>query len=48
MPIYLECLRVDSVLDFDLYLNINNHFEGSAPLTIDKIRERLPGSGAPD
>jgi HD-GYP domain-containing protein (c-di-GMP phosphodiesterase class II) len=25
MPIYLESLRVDSVLDFDLYLNINNH-----------------------
>jgi uncharacterized protein YecE (DUF72 family) len=27
----------------DVYLNINNHYEGSAPLTIDKIRERLPG-----
>jgi len=26
----------------DVYLNINNHYEGSAPLTIDKIRERLP------
>jgi putative nucleotidyltransferase with HDIG domain len=24
MPIYLECLRVDSVLDFDLYINVNN------------------------
>ncbi|MEW5796327.1 MAG: HD-GYP domain-containing protein [Candidatus Zixiibacteriota bacterium] len=24
MPIYLESLRVDSVLDFDLYLNVNN------------------------
>jgi len=26
----------------DVYLNVNNHYEGSAPLTIDKIRERLP------
>ena len=26
----------------DVYLNINNHYEGSAPLTIDKIRDRLP------
>lgn len=25
----------------DVYLNINNHFEGSAPLTIKKIKERL-------
>ncbi len=28
----------------DVYLNINNHYEGSAPLTIDKIRDRLPES----
>jgi uncharacterized protein YecE (DUF72 family) len=27
----------------DVYLNVNNHYEGSAPLTIDKIRQRLPG-----
>jgi uncharacterized protein YecE (DUF72 family) len=27
----------------DVYLNVNNHYEGSAPLTIDKIRKRLPG-----
>jgi uncharacterized protein YecE (DUF72 family) len=26
----------------DVYLNINNHYEGSAPLTIEKIREKLP------
>jgi uncharacterized protein YecE (DUF72 family) len=26
----------------DVYLNINNHYEGSAPLTIEKIRHRLP------
>jgi uncharacterized protein YecE (DUF72 family) len=25
----------------DLYLNVNNHYEGSAPLTIDKIVDRL-------
>ena len=24
-----------------VYLNINNHFEGSAPLSIDRIRKRL-------
>jgi uncharacterized protein YecE (DUF72 family) len=23
------------------YLNVNNHYEGSAPLTIDRIRARL-------
>jgi uncharacterized protein YecE (DUF72 family) len=26
----------------DIFLNVNNHYEGSAPLTIRKIRERLP------
>ena len=25
----------------DVYLNVNNHYEGSAPLTIAKIRQRL-------
>ena len=25
----------------DLFVNVNNHFEGSAPLTIDKIKSRL-------
>jgi len=25
----------------DVYLNVNNHYEGSAPLTIKRIRERL-------
>ena len=23
-----------------VYLNVNNHYEGSAPLTIERIRER--------
>jgi uncharacterized protein YecE (DUF72 family) len=26
----------------DLYVNVNNHFEGSAPLTIQKLRELMP------
>jgi uncharacterized protein YecE (DUF72 family) len=30
----------------DIYLNVNNHYEGSSPLTIDKIRTRLPDSGS--
>ena len=25
----------------DVYLNINNHYEGSAPLTIKKVQEML-------
>ncbi len=28
-----------------VYLNVNNHFEGSAPLTIEKILRMLPESG---
>lgn len=27
----------------DVYVNVNNHFEGSAPLTINKIKENLSG-----
>jgi hypothetical protein len=27
--------------DVNVYLNINNHYEGSAPLTIQKIRTLL-------
>lgn len=26
---------------FDTYFNVNNHFEGSAPLTIGKIQEKI-------
>lgn len=29
----------------DIYLNVNNHFEGSAPLTIEKMRKLLPVTG---
>jgi uncharacterized protein YecE (DUF72 family) len=25
----------------DIFLNVNNHYEGSAPLTIRKIREAM-------
>jgi uncharacterized protein YecE (DUF72 family) len=27
----------------DVYLNVNNHYEGSAPLTIQKIEKLIPG-----
>ena len=27
--------------NIDLYVNANNHYEGSAPLTIERIRQRL-------
>ena len=31
---------------FEVYLNVNNHYEGSAPLTIEKLRRRLRDRGA--
>jgi uncharacterized protein YecE (DUF72 family) len=27
--------------EIDVYVNVNNHFEGSAPLTIEKIKKLL-------
>jgi uncharacterized protein YecE (DUF72 family) len=30
----------------DVYLNVNNHYEGSAPLTINKIKDLLTKSGS--
>lgn len=27
--------------NIDVYLNVNNHYEGSAPLTIQKIKQLL-------
>jgi hypothetical protein len=27
--------------EVDLFVNVNNHFEGSAPLTIEKIRNLI-------
>jgi uncharacterized protein YecE (DUF72 family) len=31
---------------FEVYLNVNNHYEGSAPLTIEKILRLLRARGA--
>jgi len=28
-------------MDIDVYVNVNNHYEGSAPITIDRIQERF-------
>ncbi len=44
VPIYLDCLRVDSVLDFDLYLYVNNRLVlyRSADLAFnDRTRQKL-------
>ncbi len=30
-----------------VYLNINNHYEGSAPLTIQKVLPMLSGASSP-
>ncbi len=30
--------------NLDIYVNVNNHYEGSAPLTIEKIRQQLFGN----
>jgi len=40
------CLMIMQLLerDIDVYLNINNHFEGSAPLTIKKIKKVIESS----
>ena len=32
-------------IGLDLIVNVNNHYEGSAPLTVKKLRERLADSG---
>jgi len=39
------CAMVNDLLHrgLDVYLNVNNHYEGSAPLTIERIKERLAG-----
>jgi uncharacterized protein YecE (DUF72 family) len=42
-----ELSRITTILEeihsknLDIYANVNNHYEGSAPLTIEKIREAL-------
>jgi len=44
IPIYLDCLRVDSILDFDLYLKVNTglvlYRSADLPFT-DRTRQRL-------
>ncbi len=37
----VEMVQQLKLAGVDLYLNVNNHYEGSAPLTIDKIRAGL-------
>ena len=31
----------------NVWVFVNNHFEGCGPLTIERIRGRLPGTGRP-
>jgi len=37
----VEMIRKLEKREVDLFVNVNNHFEGSAPLTINKIKEKL-------
>ncbi len=37
----VEILKDLQTKEADIYLNVNNHFEGSAPLTINKIKKLL-------
>jgi len=37
----IEIIRELEKREVDLFVNVNNHFEGSAPLTISKIKEKL-------
>ncbi len=45
LPIYLESIRVDSVLDFDLYINVNNHLvlyrSANLPFTDRTLRKLM-------
>jgi len=42
-----ELSRISKIIEeihsknLDVYVNVNNHYEGSAPLTIEKIRKIL-------
>ena len=42
-----EISRITKIIEdihsrnLDVYVNVNNHYEGSAPLTIERIRERM-------
>lgn len=37
----VEMIRDLEKNEVDLFINVNNHFEGSAPLTINRIKEKL-------
>jgi uncharacterized protein YecE (DUF72 family) len=37
----IEMIKELQSYEVDLFVNVNNHFEGSAPLTIQKIRDQL-------
>jgi uncharacterized protein YecE (DUF72 family) len=37
----VEMIRDLLSREVDVYLNVNNHYEGSAPLTIEKIKQLL-------
>jgi uncharacterized protein YecE (DUF72 family) len=37
----IEMIKDLQSREVDLFVNVNNHFEGSAPLTIEKIKQRL-------
>ncbi|MBX2977091.1 MAG: DUF72 domain-containing protein, partial [Ignavibacteriaceae bacterium] len=41
LPLIIEMIRDLQVREVGTYVNVNNHFEGSAPLTINKIKEGL-------
>jgi hypothetical protein len=36
-----EMINQLQVKEVDLFVNVNNHFEGSAPLTIERIKSKL-------
>jgi len=44
LPGIVQIIEALAERKVDVYLNINNHYEGSAPLTIKKIREMLESS----
>jgi uncharacterized protein YecE (DUF72 family) len=37
----VEMIKQLEAKEVDLFVNVNNHFEGSAPLTIERIKNKL-------
>jgi uncharacterized protein YecE (DUF72 family) len=37
----VEMIKQFQIKEVDLFVNVNNHFEGSAPLTIERIKDKL-------